>query len=170
MCTCHFCFTGLGFKHLLLLTVRMTLLKLLLCLDKFLFASSQLCQISFKMLAMWRNSTSAFFGWCVLWTKDLGQRHLKARRRKKAGYAEPAFAIWENYLKTAVLCSFLTKEHCKQAGYRMGRKAAKNCIVLVLLSINATWSCWSWVRVFISKEVQTIWQTCVIVYGSKVFL
>lgn len=40
----------------------------------------------------------------------------------------------------------------------------------MLVDINATWSCWSSVKVFISKEVEPIWHTCEIVYESKVFI
>lgn len=129
---------------------------------------------SLKMLDMWRNSTSAaffffFFFWYVLWTKDLNQRHLKACRRKRAGYSEPVFGIWENCLSPAVLCSFLLKERWKQTGCRIRGKAVKNCIVLLLVDISATWSCWSSVKVFISKEVEPIWHTSEVVCGSKVF-
>lgn len=85
---------------------------------------------SSKMLAMWRNSTSAFFGLCVLWTKDLGQRHLKARRRKKAGYAEPAFGIWENCLKTAVCALFWPKSVENKLGIEWEERQRRTALCL----------------------------------------
>lgn len=48
--------------------------------------------------------------------KTLSQRHVKTCRRKRAGYSEPAFAVWEDCLKTAVLGSFFPKEHREQSG------------------------------------------------------
>lgn len=62
-------FSDLGFKHLLLLTVRITLLKLLLlCLDEVLFAFFKLCQIFLLKYVTCGgiNSASAFFGLSVL--------------------------------------------------------------------------------------------------------
>lgn len=80
---CRFCFTDLGFKHLLMLIVWMSLLKLLLlCLGCFLFTSGY----------------GRFFSECLLLICPLNKRYwpkaLKSTWGEKGRYTEPAFEIW----------------------------------------------------------------------------
>lgn len=143
VCKCHFWFAGLGSKHLLLLTVGMTFLKLmLLCLGMFV-CSFKLCQIFLLKCLTCEGFFESVFLADVLFEQKLSQRHLKACRRKRARYSKPAFAVWEDCLKTAVLGYFFPKEHWEQTGCRIRGKTVKNCIVLVLVIVSATWNCWS---------------------------
>lgn len=74
-----------------------------------------------------------FFWRCVLWVKTLSQRPLKARRRKRAGYSESAFGIWEDCLKTAVLGSFFPKSIENKLGVESEERQWRTALCL----------CWS---------------------------